>query len=318
MYSNKEIIDLYLQGRISKDQFLARMVDFGDEELQYFHMQLDQLSYSNQQLNHAKRREIWHHVQHHTLPNSRGKHLLGKLAIASVFLVLVVASIWLIVDKGSNPAMLEYVNNQDDIEIIQLPDHSRIHLHPGATLQYEEIHERKANLTGKALFDVSYQENKPFVVQTINSKTKVIGTVFTIDTDYEDQELIYLQEGKVRYEVYTKDSVLQKLELIPGDNIMYNPSRMEISSSTHNDEITLERDKGVLYLNKASIMEVKRILDDWYNIKLILPKEDKITERIVHKINTRHMSTKEVIDGINLIAGYKISHIKNNQYEVLK
>ena len=84
-----------------------------------------------------------------------------------------------------------------------LPDKSSVFLYPHSSLSYlqddfsDKI--RQVNLEGKADFKVEKDAAHPFVVIGKLSKTKVLGTEFTIDESCTDTAFIQVQSGKVAY-----------------------------------------------------------------------------------------------------------------------
>src|SRR3712207_9067513 len=59
--------------------------------------------------------------------------------------------------------------------------------------------ERRVELTGEALFDVTKNPSRPFIVSSHGVETKVLGTVFNFKTHVTDsQEEVTLLEGKLQ------------------------------------------------------------------------------------------------------------------------
>ena len=84
-----------------------------------------------------------------------------------------------------------------------LPDKSSVFLYPHSSLSYlqddfsDKI--RQVNLEGKADFKVEKDAAHPFVVIGKLSKTKVLGTQFTLDESCADTAFIQVHSGKVAY-----------------------------------------------------------------------------------------------------------------------
>ena len=80
----------------------------------------------------------------------------------------------------------------DEIDVVFLPDKSLVYLNKNSTLIYDERFnedERIVYLKGESFFKISHNPDKPFIVYTDYSKTKVLGTTFNINADKEITEV---------------------------------------------------------------------------------------------------------------------------------
>lgn len=141
-------------------------------------------------------------------------YMLPRVAAAVVFLVGIGSSVWFFsknnTDKISKVTSVEtkYVTvrtAKGEKKEFVLPDGTRINLNGDSELRhFERITSkdtlRLVYLNGEAFFNVIKDPQKPFVVKTSGSKTRVLGTRFSIRT-YADEATIQLvvEEGKVRF-----------------------------------------------------------------------------------------------------------------------
>lgn len=103
---------------------------------------------------------------------------------------------------------------------VTLPDSSTVHLNSGTTIEYPVIFKkerREVKLTGEAMFDVTHNENRPFIVKTFASEVKVLGTKFNVLADIEhDLFSATLIEGCVKV-TNPADSEHREIILYPND-----------------------------------------------------------------------------------------------------
>lgn len=132
---------------------------------------------------------------------------------------------------------LEVVSTGKDKErTVLLSDGSYVHLSENSRLTFPKEFEgqtRKVFLTGKALFDVESDSDRPFLVQCGTVITEVLGTTFSVRARSEESEVyVSVTEGQVRvseesqeirvlsrdeeltYDTDTKSVVLKEPEII--------------------------------------------------------------------------------------------------------
>jgi ferric-dicitrate binding protein FerR (iron transport regulator) len=76
------------------------------------------------------------------------------------------------------------LNTGDEIDVVFLPDKSLVYLNKNSTLIYDERFngdERIVYLKGESFFKIAHNPDKPFIVYTDYTKTKVLGTSFNIN-----------------------------------------------------------------------------------------------------------------------------------------
>jgi transmembrane sensor len=90
-------------------------------------------------------------------------------------------------------------------QYIKLPDGSTVVLNNNSTLDYAESFDdkptRSVTLHGEGYFDIVHDASKPFVVNTNNLKTTVLGTAFNIKAYSTDHNItVTVIRGKVKVE----------------------------------------------------------------------------------------------------------------------
>ncbi|KQS28190.1 FecR family protein [Dyadobacter sp. Leaf189] len=132
-------------------------------------------------------------------------------------------------------------NNDKDVMTVLLSDNTVVTLSKGSSITYPAEFsgsERRVSLRGEAFFDVSRNEQQPFVVYTGETVTRVLGTSFRIKAfDQDKTELIAVKTGKVSVfakKEYEKanakpDAKIPGVILTPNQQVVYirKESRLE-------------------------------------------------------------------------------------------
>ncbi|MDQ6477057.1 FecR family protein [Dyadobacter sp. LHD-138] len=110
--------------------------------------------------------------------------------------------------------LIEQVNSQKEPKLIYLPDSSEVLLFPASKMSYPTTYgndNRNVYLTGKAVFDVRKNPERPFLVYANEIITKVLGTRFEVSAFEKDKDVVVkVQSGQV--------SVYQEKEYVNSPN----------------------------------------------------------------------------------------------------
>ena len=96
------------------------------------------------------------------------------------------------------PDAFTYVDSLDMTDLV-LPDGTDVTLSPGSSLSYKMKDRREVRMEGKAFFDVTRDEARPFEVDADGAFVRVLGTEFMVDVSDEDAAKVYVQDGKVLF-----------------------------------------------------------------------------------------------------------------------
>lgn len=156
------------------------------------------------------------------------------------------------------------------IKEVLLPDSSRVWLKPGAVLQYSSLYgtaERRLTLSsGEAFFSVQPDRAKPFIVQTKQLETQVLGTAFDIQAyDESPRVQVWVEHGRVQ----VSDSIRVLRELTKGQRLSWNKQDGSFATDSLSWNQALAWQKGVLLLESASFTELALQLKELYGVELI-------------------------------------------------
>lgn len=120
----------------------------------------------------------------------------------SVVFVAIMSLFMLAEQRSSHPEPLlveNYRTAQGEVKTIALEDGSTLTLGAQTRLQVRyQANERRIDLAqGEALFDVTHNPHRPFIVITAGAETRVLGTVFAVERR-SDSVSVSVREGRVR------------------------------------------------------------------------------------------------------------------------
>lgn len=128
------------------------------------------------------------------------------LRIAAIFALLLVTG-WLVktqfLNGNANAVASEYAVLKGATKMVELPDGTKVHLNADSKLavlsNFNET-ERRVRLTGEAFFEVAKNKAVPFLIETGDVTTRVVGTAFNL-TAYPDKNKIEINvtEGIVEF-----------------------------------------------------------------------------------------------------------------------
>ncbi len=161
-----------------------------------------------------------------------------------------------------------------------LPDGSKVWLNAASSIRYPVIFkgsERKVDITGEAYFEVARNESMPFRVNTGNgAEIEVLGTHFNVNS-YNDEGKISttLLEGSVKVTRNGSGGVV----LIPGQQAQVSSAgqtNQTASAVRVLNNVDVERvmawKNGVFNFQDATLEEVMRQLERWYDIEVVYEK----------------------------------------------
>jgi transmembrane sensor len=165
------------------------------------------------------------------------------------------------------------------VQEFQLPDESRITLHPGSSLRYSTAFagpKREVYLEGEAFFKVSKNPARPFLVFTNQVLTTVLGTSFRVKA-YADSKVasVAVREGKVAVQarksassdtaaaVSTTASVL----LLPNQQVVYSAVNRRLKKELVDKPVVLA--PQAFEFEERPVAEVLQALEKAYGVDIV-------------------------------------------------
>jgi transmembrane sensor len=194
-------------------------------------------------------------------------------------------------DKGilSRKTVVATTDNQKNLQVT-LPDGSNIFLNRNTRLSYRENfgrHGRNVTLSGEAFFDISRDENNPFIVDAGKASVKVLGTSFNIITSNEDSAVeVFVKTGQV---MVSGNENNKNLILDPGYIGTMLPEHSE--KSVNSDPNYMSWNTGLLVYDGQTLDVVFRDLKRVYNMDIVADDPDIITNTWTSPIDNQTQET---------------------------
>lgn len=176
---------------------------------------------------------------------------------------------------------------------VLLPDSTVVWLNAGSSLRYPTAfrgQERRVKLEGEGYFEVHRDAVRPFRVEAAGTEVTALGTEFNINAYANERASVTtLTEGKVRVKrnEYTVD-------LAPG--------RQSVAAYAHDDlqeqaavniGETIAWKEGNFYFDNATLQEILRQFERWYDIEVVY--EGKVSSREFFVIISRKSTLSAVL-----------------------
>ena len=163
---------------------------------------------------------------------------------------------------------LVYAANNEQGKEIVLPDGSIVVLNSESTISYPNTfagNERRVVLKGEAFFDVTKNQDKPFIIESKNAEVKVLGTSFNVNANLPDNQVeVFVKTGLVQLSD-TRD-VNKKILIKPGDVGLIN--NMDLSKSFNKDLNRISWKTKEIIFHEDNLSNVIQTLNKVYNINI--------------------------------------------------
>ncbi|MFA5850152.1 MAG: FecR domain-containing protein [Bacteroidales bacterium] len=127
--------------------------------------------------------------------------------------------------------------------------------------------ERRVIITGEALFDVTRDESKPFIVETSDYEVRVLGTKFNVNA-YPEEKITATTLVSGSIEIPGKQ--LSSIRVKAGEQYRYNKEDRSVNiESVDTDLYTSWRD-DILRIENMSLSAILNIIQRRYDIKVEL------------------------------------------------
>ncbi|MFD1143584.1 FecR family protein [Larkinella insperata] len=224
-----------------------------------------------------------------------GRWLGWRVAAAMVVLLGIGWSIWQVRQSAGDPGEMAFVaqtsadlrkiiNTETGFKQIDLPDGSQIRLAPAAQITYSAGMNnepfRKVSLTGEAVFRVTKNPQKPFMVYANGLVTQVVGTSFTVKAlNHADQVTVVVHSGKVAVFPLTalksaqksQQRITNRILLIPNQQAVFDKTSEQLTASLVKNPKLLRKPENSQYFvfKNAPIADVFQKLEKSFGVTIL-------------------------------------------------
>ena len=185
---------------------------------------------------------------------------------------------------------------------ITLSDGSKVWVNGGSTLRYPSYFEgeRRIELTGEALFDVTKDGNLPFVVSAKGVCVKVIGTRFNVRGYVAEPLTVSLLHGMVS--VYRENDEQRGIILYPNEQLTVRGDQM--TKSRMDADVAAWKD-GLLVFKSATMADIVANLQTSFNVKIMVKDPSLLKTRYSGKFR-KSDGVVNILDVISRVQYFKV------------
>ncbi len=322
---DKGLFQKWKNGECTSEERAQIQAYFAQGELSDLEKQLqedwEQVDLTNQIPEDAKSR-IWQRLEKSTEPakpvivrrlnpNRRAWH---SIAAAVILLISIAGSYWMLGRWIDDPQLVEHTNSSEKAQEITLADGSVVWLNRNSKIRYPENFTdsvRLVQLEGEAFFEVATDSLRPFIVLAGEVQTTVLGTAFNVQAFAKNDKIkVALIEGKVQVAIRTDSIDFQPATILsPGELFTFDKNKQSTTTSQYLENAPYAWRDGIIYFDGAKVQEVANVLENWYNIQLILEDTTRINSELVTRFDATRMTLEQVLDGIAKVTDYRFERM---------
>ena len=191
----------------------------------------------------------------------------AKVAASIALVIGVSMSIWFAQNKTSEQTMALVRTEMGEYKKVTLPDGSVVELNAHSSIEYATeftASQRSVTLTGEALFQVTKDPNRPFVVQSNGITTKVLGTVFNVNAYVADSVVtVSLLEGSVQVQGMEELAVIKPME-----QSIFDLKSNKFSIDPFDSTEVVAWQNGDIVLSRTSFDQLTRLIRRKYGVTI--------------------------------------------------
>lgn len=201
-----------------------------------------------------------------------------KWAAAVTLLFLSITTALILSHRNTDSASLLTVQNGNDATtlVTTLEDGSIVYLADNTELQFPEHFspdKREVSLQGNALFDVSGNRKRPFLIETGLTQIEVIGTSFNVKSTGDSNFELSVQRGEVKVTLKQNN---QSIRVKAGETVTLLSQRLQVDK-TNDGQQFMRYTQRIQFKDErlADILRVINQADEKVQLKTTTPLENR-------------------------------------------
>ncbi|MGX1928812.1 FecR family protein [Flagellimonas sp. 2504JD4-2] len=155
-----------------------------------------------------------------------------------------------------------------------LSDGTQVKLNAGSTIKYPvhfvEGSPRAVEVWGEAYFDVTRDENHPFLVDANNIQVKVLGTKFNVTSYPEDDDInAVLVEGSIQLFDTEASDAQDAFVIVPNQKASWNKNTGEMTIEEVDTDIYTSWINGRIVFKNTPFKNIRKKLERRYDVTII-------------------------------------------------
>ncbi|MCW9706633.1 FecR family protein [Fodinibius salsisoli] len=247
--------------------------------------------------------------------HQQGQSLLIWGSVAAILIVVGIFSFrgagdW---QPGKEKEQITKIAEMGQKKMLTLADGTEIHLNAGSSITFPEqfsVKKREVVLSGEAFFKVKEDSARPFIVQTKNLSTTVLGTSFNVRSyDNDQQSDVSLVTGKLKVQPSDTTREATSYVLAPGEAVVLDKRNNTLEQTRFDTGIRLGWTEGVLVFENAGKDEIITRIERWYGVTIKVENREKsVDQQWKYRGIFKDESLEDVLKGI--------SYVKNFTYQI--
>lgn len=241
--------------------------------------------------------------------------------IAAVFIILLAITYFTnhYFSKNEPDAIaLTKIESKETKQEITLPDGTKVFMNKFSTIEYQNTFyksDRNIRFSGEGYFEVAKDKSKPFIIETQNTKTQVVGTAFNLRAlPGEKTESVIVTEGKVNFYGKT-DANNQKVHLAKGDKGILDTKKSIVKKEKNTNENFLSWKTGVLTFKNVKLSDAIPQMAQFYNIDIQC--NDSTLNNYILEAKYNNLSIEKLIEILRNTLNAEVS-IKDDKSIIIK
>ena len=240
----------------------------------------------------------------------KNNRLASIVRYAAVFIILISFSALMVylniqdtnAENTPYAELIEKQNPNGQKSTIKLEDGTIVRLNSGSKLSYQKVfesQERRVTLEGEAFFDVKRDESRPFIVETKNLTTTVLGTSFNIKAYRQEGKCsVAVVSGKVKVRMRDDSSISGNKYILLNKNQMatYNLSDNSITKKESISNEVFSWKDNIIHFDHAEFSFITSTLSRWYGVEFIMNSTNSFAGRFSAKYNNETLDL--VLEGL--------------------
>lgn len=250
---------------------------------------------------------------------------LKTTSVAAVLFILVGLGFWWTktnrLNRGSNDMAAAIDWQEVTVDFghqinLTLNDGSLVRLAPGSRFRYPRAFdqkERNVYLEGEAFFEVSRDTSRPFIVQTQNLQTRVLGTSFNIEA-YGKQALekVVVVTGKVSVSKTAGGKPELLAYLTPNKQLKFNGADSAYHVSEIPVNIVAAVKSGKLVFDGSTMQEIGEAIQRRYGVAVHFSAARIARKRLTTMLD--YSSIDHLANMLSLATGLNVRHKNGHLY----
>ncbi|WP_160711344.1 FecR family protein [Chitinophaga solisilvae] len=247
-------------------------------------------------------------------PDKAARKISARLrwlpAAAAAVLLMVIAGYRLLHTTVKENTLLVVSTAPGEQKMIRLADGSVVHLNGGSSMHFPgkfEGRQRMVRLHGEAFFEIRSASAQPFIVQTGNVATTVLGTSFNIIAGRDATAVtVSVKTGQVLVTVKnTTGERMEAVKLSPGMQAVYTGLQHKLAVSDISPENAGSWKNNLLVFENTSLEEICLALERKYGVRFT-----PATPALLHcQYSTRFdgLTLQQAMDKLSLLGNLHFS-----------